>query len=148
MSDRVLLISSLERAGLTEDVAMDYATSNGCVLDILLVLSSHLFHYGKNDVVVPGNARCQFLFHIRLDLLRQAWELEKVLKEKAAELGLQIRISMAELDDCEDAMIREASRGYKLIFVPKEKKKRFPLFGNATWEKTLQKRGFENVVPC
>jgi hypothetical protein len=150
MKEEVLFITRPDQKGPAEDAAMEYAESNGCSLAVLFVLDSPLFHYGKSDWIVPGYARSQFLFHVRYDLLRHACEREISMRAKADAGGMEIRVSMAEADDFEGTVIREASRGYRRVFVNREKKKRFPLFGNGreTLDRMLQRKGFENVVAC
>jgi hypothetical protein len=148
MNRRILFITRPDQQGLAEDVAMEYASANKCSFVVLFILDSHLYHYGNNDVVVPGYARSQFLFHIRTDLLRQAAERESSLRAKAEEFGLDIRVSMAEVDNFEEKMIKEASKGYRFVFVNRERRKLFPLFCSKTMEKMLQRKGFENVVAC
>jgi hypothetical protein len=148
MRKRALFITRPDQTGAAEDAAIKYANSNGCSLHVLFVLTSDLFHYGKNDWVVPGYARSQFLFHIRYELLRHAEEREVSMREKAGACGVEISFSMAETEVFEDSVLREASSGYERIFMNWEKKKFFPLFGGKTLANLLQRKGIENVVAC
>jgi hypothetical protein len=148
MKERVLFITRPDQKGPAEEAAIEYAASNGLSMVVLFIIDSPMFHYGRNDWVCPGYARSQFLFHIRYDLLRQACEREIAMRTKADLLGLEMRVAMVEADDFEAAVIKEAAKGYDRVFVNREKKKRFPLFGNRTLETTLQREGFGNVVAC
>jgi hypothetical protein len=148
MKEEVLFITRPDQKGPAEDAALEFADSSGCSVAVLFVLDSDLFHYGRNDWIVPGYARSQFLFHVRYDLLRQAREREISMKAKGEARGLEIRVSTAEAECFEETVTREVSKGYRRVFVNREKKKRFPLFGRKTLENMLQGKGFENVVAC
>ena len=148
MKERVLFITRPDQKGPAEDAAIEHAASNGLSMVVLFIIDSPMFHYGRNDWICPGYARSQFLFHVRYDLLRQACEREIAMRAKADPRGLEMRIAMAEADDFEGTVIKEVSKGYERVFVNREKKKRFPLFGNRTLETTLQREGFGNVVAC
>lgn len=148
MEGEVLFITRPDQKGAAEDHAIEYAGSNGYAMAVLFILDSPLFHYGKSDWVVPGYARCQFLFHVRYDLLRQACEREIAMRAKAEPRGLEVRVTTVEADDFEAAVIREASKGYRRVFVNREKKKLFPLTGSKTLESMLQRKGFDNVIAC
>ena len=148
MEDKVLLITHPEKRGPAEDAAIEYAASNGCSMVVLFVLDSFLFHYGKSDWIVPGYARCQYLFHVRDDLLRQAMDREAAIRARAEAFGVEVRVSVAEHSNFEEVVISEVSKGYARVFVDREKKKLFPLFGCHTLESMLQRKGFQNVVAC
>lgn len=146
MNRKVLLISEPEHDEVAVEWALDLARHCSCTLVVIQILDSRLYHYGRNDVVVPSYARTQFLYHVHEELLRQGEEREAALKRKAAEIGVGVEILSVESDDARDFVIPEAQKGYRYIFLPKVKRKWFPLFGNATIEETLRKKGVHNII--
>jgi len=96
-------------------------------LDVLDILDSHLFHYGNNDVIVPGYARTQFLFHIQDNLRKDSQARREELLEKSDKKGVHLRYGPLESNDPIPHVAKFAQKGYRRIFMPKEKRKCIPL---------------------
>jgi hypothetical protein len=127
MNDRVLLVLGFGNEAEAEASAFDYAAANELGLDVLDVLDSHLYHYGKNDIIVPGYARTQFLFHIQDNLRRQSQRREAELLKKSDDHDIHLRYGSLETDDPIPSIVKIAAKGYQRIFIPEEKRKLFPL---------------------
>ena len=74
--------------------------------------------------------------------------MDDFLKTKARELGIPLEILMSESKDPVESIIQEARKGYGVVFVPKERKKLFPLMKRHTLESMLKKHDIMNVVAC
>lgn len=144
--DSALLIVGTSESGRVEEYALQYARSFSCDLDVLQILNSHLYHYGRSDVIVPGYARTQFLCHVQDELQRHGDRYATELRRRAERLGVRVNVRTEETDDAAEAVCREAAKGYAFIFIPEEKRGIFPLFNRGTVEDALRKRGFRNIV--
>jgi len=148
MTDKILLVLGFGNEADAEATAFDYAVTNGMGLDVLDVLDSHLYHYGKNDHVIPSYARTQFLFHIQ-DNLRKESELRKdKLIRKSDEKGVHMRYGPLETDDPIPSIVKIAEKGYCRIFMPKEKRKRLPLNQRKTHFDKLRKLTSVPIEAC
>ena len=62
-------------------------------------------------------------------------------------MGISLDINTIESEDVLSAALSEAKKGYDIVFLPKQKKKLFPLF-ERTLPKYLQKKISGKIVPC
>lgn len=148
MSDRVLLVLGFGNEADAESSAFDYAGANGLGLDVLDVLDSHLYHYGKNDIIVPSYARTQFLFHIQDNLRRQSKLRNAALMQKSDKKGIHLRYGALETDDPIPSIAKIAAKGYQCIFMPREKRKLFPLNQRKTHSDRVRKLTSTPVEVC
>jgi hypothetical protein len=164
MTDRILLLlglSDAEEAGIAivkdsnrRDVkvkgetkgheenaveqAFSYAESKSKAVVALQILHSDLYHYGHTDLLLPGPGKKRFLNHIREDLVKRGMEREKDLQERAGKRGIRFEMRTVESQDPASTAVEEAKKGYDMIFLPKEKKRRFPIL-KKTVRRHLQK---------
>lgn len=147
MGSPILLIVNLSDGPDAEDAALHAARSSSTRVVALLLLNSHLYHYGHNDVIVPGYARTQFLLHIQEEVSRCASERIAALKKKASDKGIILEVVCLESEDPLPLALGYAKKGYERIFICKERKKWFPLF-RKTLEQCLKKEALSPVVAC
>jgi hypothetical protein len=147
MSTEVLLIVGLSDGGEATERALAYAREASRGVLALLVLNSHLYHYGHNDVIVPGYARTQFLLHIQEQIAQQGAARTAALQQRAAECGVALRVLSVETEDPIPVILRIAARGYEGIFVSRKPRRIFPLF-EKTLERQLRKAFSTTVVAC
>lgn len=147
MPDRILLILGIGNSESAEELAFNLAQSTSQEIVALQILNSDLYHYGHNDLIATRPSKIQFLLHIRSEVVACANVKAGELQERSRRQRVALEIRSVETEDVGSAVIAEASKGYNIIFLPKEKQKLFPLL-----EKTIEQRLLKNVscpvVPC
>ncbi len=116
-------------------------------IKVMQILDSALYHYGHNDLVAPRLNKQTFLLYIREHVLEQGRIEAGELVEKAYEMGISLEIEPVESDDVISTVITEAKRGYDEIYLPKEKKRLFPIF-KRSMEQHLKKKAPGRVIAC
>lgn len=127
MQNKILLVLGIGDDREAEQRAIGYATVHGLQLDVIEVLDSHLYHYGKNDYIVPSYARTQFLFHIQDNLYRDSRHRKQRLNRRAVEAGIVLRYSALETDEPFPHIVKALEKGYTHLFIPMQKRKWLPL---------------------
>ena len=130
------------------DAAFRYAAETGKKVMAMQVLSSNLYHWGRHDIIISGPGKTTFLLYVRELVLQRAKEKLEELEERAKTLGIPLEIQMIESKDPIEAIVQEASQGYARVFLPKERKKLFPLSKRHTLEDILKQRNIPNLVSC
>jgi hypothetical protein len=174
MQDRVLLILNtldsdedklaIEPFGLQRDVqakgpsrdgdeklvkiAFQYAAKTGEKVIAIQVLSSNLYHWGRHDTIISGPGKETFLLHVHDLVMQRGKEKADALERKARTLGISLEIQMSESKDPTATIVQEASKGYDMVFIPKERKRIFPLSKRHTLEDVLKQHDILNVVAC
>ena len=148
MNDRILLVLGFGNGAGAEATAFEYAVANSMDLDVLDVLDSHLFFYGKNDTIIPGYARTQFIYHIQDNLRKESESRRDKLLRKSAEKGVHLRYGPLETDDPIPPILKIAEKGYCRIFMPKEKRKWLPLNQRKTHLDQLRKMTSIPIEAC
>jgi hypothetical protein len=128
--------------------AFQYAAKTGDKVIAIQVLSSNLYHWGRHDSIISGPGKEIFLLHVHDLVMQRSKEKAAALKNKAKEIGIPLEIQMSETKDPTEAIVHEASKGYDLVFIPKERKRLFPLNKRHTLEDVLKKHDIMNVVAC
>jgi hypothetical protein len=118
--------------------AFVYAKKHAKKVVALQILSSDLFHWGFNDIILPGPAKTRFIGYIREELLSRSRESAIMLNEVAQRNKVPLEIRKVETREPSSAALGEAEKGYDRIFMGKEKKRLFPLF-KKTMEQQLRK---------
>ena len=124
------------------------AQSDARKVKVLQILDSELYFYGHNDLVAPRLSKRTYLLYIREQVLEQGKIEAGELRERARNMGVSLEIDPVETDDVVSTVIAEAKKGYEKIFLPKEKKKLFPLLKRRTLEERLRKKDIQNIVAC
>ena len=127
--------------------AFSYAESKSKTVVALQILHSDLYHYGHTDLLLPGPGKKRFLNYIRDELMKRGIEREKALREKAQKRGILFEMRSIEAQDPASTAVEEAKKGYDMIFLPKEKKRRFPIL-KKTVEQHLQKEVPIPLIVC
>jgi nucleotide-binding universal stress UspA family protein len=174
LKDRILLILNaldsdedrlaIEPLGLKRDVrvkgpsrdgdetlveaAFKHAIESGKKVTAIQVLSSNLYHWGRHDIIISGPGKMTFLLYVRDLVMKRSQEKAAALKKKAQDLGIPLEIMMSESKNPVDSIVQEARKGYGVVFVPKERKKLFPLMKRHTLESMLKKHDILNVIAC
>jgi hypothetical protein len=145
--NEILLVLTGQNDQQAEDAAFRYAAQTAKGLVVLQILTSNLYHYGHHDVIATRPSKLQFLFHIREEVLEKGRAKAEVLKERAREQSIPIEIRMVETEDAPSIVLSEARKGFDSIFIGKEKKRFFPLFGKTMAER-LERECPIRVVQC
>lgn len=130
------------------DEAFRVAQSDARKIKVLQILDSDLYFYGRNDLVAPRLNKTRYLLYIRELVLEQGKIEAGELRERARKMGISLEIDPVETDDVLSFVMAEANKGYEKIFLPKEKKKLFPLLKRRTLEERLRKKDIQNIVAC
>jgi hypothetical protein len=143
----ILLVLTGQNDRQAEDAAFQYAAQNAKGLVALQILTSNLYHYGYHDVIATRPSKRQFLLHIREEVLERGRVKAESLKERARKQGVFIEIRMVETEDAPSVVLSEARKGFDTVFLGKEKKRLFPLFGKTLAER-LERACPIRVVQC
>jgi hypothetical protein len=147
-ADRImLLILAGEDCRKAILAAFDHAKSNAKQLHVVQILNSDLYPYGHQDLVATRHSKRQFLLYIRDEVLKRGEAEARVLNESARRIGISMEVHAIESEDVLSAALSEAIKGYDIIFLPKAKKKIFPLF-ERNFARYLQNKTSCRVVPC
>jgi hypothetical protein len=147
MEEKVLLIVGIGDSGLAEAAAMAYAKDNSSTVVALQILTSNLYHYGHNDLIATRPSKRDFLLYIRSEAVGQGREDAERLAREAEQCGVSMEIVPVETEDVNSTVITEAKKGYGAVFVPKERRKIFPLLQRNLCRE-LEKRVACRVVAC
>jgi hypothetical protein len=143
----MLLILAGEDCGKAIGEAFSYAKSASKRLHVTQILGSNLYHYGRHDLVATRPFKREFLLYIREEVLKRGKEEILALEELAGEMGVPLEVNSIESEDILSAALSEAKKGYDIIFLPRQKKKLFPLF-ERTLPRYLQKKISGRIVLC
>jgi hypothetical protein len=143
----ILLILAGEDCGNAIAAALDHAKSAAQPLRAIQILTSPLYHYGHHDLVATRHSKREFLLHIREEVLERGKAERQTLVQKAGEMGITLEVITVESEDIAGASLEEAQKGYEIIFLPKQKKKLFPLF-KKTVAAYLDKKVTCKIVSC
>ncbi|MGA3173474.1 MAG: hypothetical protein ABSE25_03500 [Syntrophorhabdales bacterium] len=126
MKDVLLIVNGAGSERAVEAAFSSALAGSGRVVALQL-LTSDLYHYGHNDLVATRPSKAQFLLYIREEVVEQARQQAEGLRRKAAEAGVTLEVRPVETEDAASAVLGEAEKGYRAVFIAKEKKKLFPL---------------------
>jgi hypothetical protein len=147
-ADRImLLLLAGEDCREAINAALRHAKSTSQRLQVIQILSSSLYHYGHQDLVATRPSKKQFLLYIREDVLRRGQAEIEALEEMAGKTGILLDVKTIESEDPVSAALSEANKGYGLVFLPKQKKRRFPLF-ERTLAEHLKRKIPGKIIPC
>ena len=133
--------------GRAIEKAFRYAKSTSKKVVALQILTSNLYHWGRNDIILSGPAKTKFLLYIREEVLRRGEAEARVLKERARKRKISLEVRPIETEEVASAVVAEAKKGYGIIFLPKEKKKLFPLL-EKTLGQHLRKKTSSQIIEC
>ena len=139
MGKGVLLVLQGAASEKAEDAAFSDPRAYSEGMTVLQILDSDLYHYGHNDLVATRPSKRDFLHYIRHEVVVTAKEKSEALNRKADRLGVKVKVVISETEDAASAIIEEAGKGYSTVFLPREKRKIFPLL-RKNIEKELRKR--------
>ena len=143
----MLLILAGEDCGKAIREAFQYAKSASKRLHVTQILGSNLYHYGRHDLVATRPFKREFLLYIREEVLKRGKEEVLALESLAGEMGVPLEVNSIESEDILSAALSEAKGGYDIIFLPRQKKRLFPLF-ERTLPGYLKKKISGRIVLC
>jgi hypothetical protein len=146
MKDILIVLNGENSANAIEQAFRTAKIDSGNV-KVLQILDSELYHYGHNDLVAPRLNKQTFLLYIREHVLEQGRKEAGELTKKACEMGISFEIDPIETDDVISTVIAEAKKGYDEIYLPKERKKLFPIF-KKSMEQHLRRKAPGRVISC
>jgi hypothetical protein len=112
------------------DQAVAYASTHGARLEVLLILGSHLYHYGHNDVVVPGKARAGFLTYVAERVAEEGKTLVERILSRAAERGVRATVRPIMEEDCEALLPNALTETSGPVLKALNGHRLFPIFKN------------------
>lgn len=133
--------------GAAIEEAFRYAESTSKKVVALQILSSHLYHWGRNDSILSGPGKARFLIYVRDEVLRRGKDREKELQERAQRRGIALEIRSVESEDPASTVVEEAEKGYDSVFLPRQRKGLFPIF-EKTLTHHLHKKVSSHIIEC
>lgn len=130
------------------NAAFLHAIDKGDGVKALQILSSNLYHWGRQDIIISGPGKSAFLMYVRQLVIERGQQKKTRLQKRAKKMGVPLEIQLVESEDPVAVIIKEAGKGYDTIFLPKERRKLFPLSKRHTLEDHLKKAGFNNILVC
>jgi hypothetical protein len=146
MKDILLVLNGGDSENAVEQ-AFRAAQSGSRKVKVLQILDSGLYFYGHNDLVAPRLSKRIYLLYIREQVIEQGKIKAGEIREKARDMGVSLEVEPVETDDVVSTVIAEAKKGYEKIFLPKEKKKLFPIIKRNV-EKHLKREVSSPVISC
>jgi hypothetical protein len=146
MKDILLVLNGGDSKNAVER-AFRAAQSDSRKVKVLQILDSGLYFYGHNDLVAPRLSKRTYLLYIREQVIEQGKIEACEIRERARDMGVSLEINPVETDDVVSTVIAEAKRGYEKIFLPKEKKKLFPIIKRNV-EKHLKRKVSSPIISC
>jgi hypothetical protein len=146
-ADSILLILTGEDCSRAMQTALAQAQLTSQRLRAIQILTSSLYRYGHHDLVATRPSKREFLLYIREEVLARGKAVARDLKDKAREMDVSLEIETVESEDLFSASLAEAKKGYEIIFLPKEKRRLFPLF-KKTLESYLKNKTSSAIVAC
>ena len=145
MKEATLLLR-LQDVPSVVDQAVAYAQSHGVRLEVLLILGSHLYHYGHNDVVVPGKARAGFLTYVAAQVAEEGKRLGERILSQAAERGIRATVKPILEEDCVTLLDHALAEGSGPVLKSRNKRCLFPIFKSDPVAAALRKSDREVVM--
>ena len=133
--------------GRVIEEAFRYAESTSKKVVALQILTSNLYHWGRNDSILSGPGKARFLIYIRDEVLRRGKDRAKELQERAQRRGIALETRSVESEDPASTIVEEAEKGYDSIFLPKQRKGLFPIF-EKTLAQHLHKKVSSHIIEC
>lgn len=144
----ILIVLNGESSENAVKQAFQTARSDSRKVKVLQILDSKLYHYAHNDLVAPRLSKRTFLLYIRDQVLEQGRIEVGNLRERAGKMGIRLEIDPVETDDVISTVIAEARKGYEKIYVPKEKKKMFPILNKTMAQHLKRKKVPGQIISC
>jgi len=129
------------------NAALTHAKSTSQHLRVIQILASDLYHYGHHDLVATRPSKREFLLYIRDEVIDRGKAEIQALEQAADKMSVSLEVHTVESEDMLAPALDEARKGYDVIFLPKGKRKIFPLF-KVTLAKYLQRKVPAKIIPC
>jgi hypothetical protein len=147
MSQPILLILTGNDCEQAIKAALAHAQATSNRLRVIQILASDLYHYGHQDLVATRASKRDFLLHIRNEVIERGNSEVRELKNKARDMGVCLDIVTIESEDAFSTSRSETKNGYDVVFLPKQKRKLFPLF-QRTLADYLRRKTSGRIVAC
>ncbi len=146
LKDILLVLTGADCEDAVE-AAFRFARASSKKIVALQILTSDLYHYGHNDLIATRPSKAQFLLYIREQVLARASAEAEQIRKRALNIGICLAICPVETEDVVSTVMTEARKGYDVIFLPKEKRKLFPLLKKQPVRQLKKKLGSQ-VIEC
>jgi hypothetical protein len=124
----VTLILRPEDPWKIAEKAMDCARSRHLPLSVLLIMDSHLYHYGHNDLINTGLSRDRFLGFVLEGVVDAGRHCAERLLSEAAGLGIEVSIHPVMGEDGLSRLRRVLTEASGPVFTARTKHRLFPIF--------------------
>jgi hypothetical protein len=139
----VTLILRPKDSWIIVERAMDCARSRHLPLSVLLIMDSHLYHYGHNDVINTGRSRDRFLGFVLEGLVDAGRYCAENLLSEAAKRGVEISIHPILEEERGSRLHQALERAQGPVFTAKTKRRLFPIFKSDPVAAALKKSARE-----
>jgi len=142
LDSRVLLITGVGESAGAEAAAFAYAKDNSATVVALQVVTSSLYHYGHVDLIATRPSKRDFLLYIREEIVANAKAEADRLQKVAAKSGVDLELMTVETEDVRSTVVDAAKDGYSAVFMPRQKRRIFPLIEKNLGRELIKK------APC
>jgi hypothetical protein len=147
MNQPILLILTGNDCEHAISAALAHAQLTSNKLRVLQILASDLYHHGHQDLVATRPSKRGFLLYIRNEVLERGDSEIQYLKSTARDMGVSLDIVSIESEDTFSTSLSEVKKGYDVVFLPKQKRRLFPLF-QRTLVDYLRGKTSGRIVAC
>lgn len=140
------LVLRLQDLQSTLDQAVAYAEAHDARLEVLLIMGSHLYHYGHNDVVVPGKARAGFLTYVAEQVAEEGKRLGKRILSQAAERGVAATVKPIMEENCGALLHHALAERSGPVLKARNKRRLFPIFKSDPVGAAVRKSAREVII--
>jgi hypothetical protein len=141
--DEVTLILRPEDPWAIAERAMDCARSRNLPLSVLVIMDSHLYHYGHNDVINTGRSRDRFLGFVLQGVVDAGRHCAKKLMSEAAVRGVEVFIHPVIGEDGLTRIRSALSEAAGPVFTARTRRRVFPIFKSDPVAAALKKSARE-----
>ena len=141
--DQVTLILRPKDPWIIAEKAMDCARSMKLPLSVLMIMDSHLYHYGHNDVINTGLSRDRFLGFVLGEVVDAGRHCAERLLSEAADLGVEVSIHPVMGEGSLSRLRSALSEARGPVFTARTKHRVFPIFKSDPVAAALKKSARE-----
>jgi hypothetical protein len=141
--DEVTLILRPKDPWIIAEKAMDCARSEHLPLSVLMIMDSHLYHYGHNDVINTGLSRDRFLGFVLEGVVDAGRHCAERLLSEAAVRGIEVSIHPVMGEDGLTRLHAALAEASGPVFTARTKRRVFPIFKSDPVAAALKKSARE-----
>ena len=123
--------------------AMDCARSRHLPLSVSLIMDSHLYHYGHNDVINTGRSRDRFLGFVLEGVVDAGRHCAEELLSEAVGRGVEVSIHPVMGEDGLSRLRRALTEARGPVFTARTRRRLLPIFKSDPVAAALKKSARE-----